>query len=266
MANGQIQKPQDDEFVGHFASHIVGLRFRFRLNDDVQRTVFTSFAMSVDGRWFLVMAGHCIQLVEDMRAAGYEHRCELVDCFGKSAQFDEPIPFEFNETTAFRLFRNEDYDYGLVSLPFNTVELLHSNGIVPFDETAWDHEHETAKTYCMLGIPEGLTDFQKYQSAIPVVLLSVCELAEGEEPYEKKDGPMFYGRVVSGLPSIKGMSGGPILAFGKNNNGEEKYWLHAMQSGWYPHIREIYACLMLPIGRYIRQRLMEMEEELANEN
>ncbi len=34
--------------------------------------------------------------------------------------------------------------------------------------------------------------------------------------------------------SIKGMSGCPILAFGKNSEGEVKYGVVAVQSGWFP--------------------------------
>ncbi len=48
------------------------------------------------------------------------------------------------------------------------------------------------------------------------------------------DYPTFWAELgKTELKSIQGMSGSPILAFGKTRDGEVKYGVVAVQSGWF---------------------------------
>jgi hypothetical protein len=72
---------------------------------------------------------------------------------------------------------------------------------------------------------------------------------------------MFYGEVImpQGLTDIDGMSGGPIFSFKRNDLGELKYWLYAVQSSWIKNKSLIAACLMTPFAQMVRDVIWSSE-------
>jgi hypothetical protein len=55
--------------------------------------------------------------------------------------------------------------------------------------------------------------------------------------------------ATEGLESIRGMSGCPIFGFATDEEGNWRHWIVAVQSGWYPNCRIIYATRFIEIVR-----------------
>ena len=57
--------PTDAEIVGYFHRHVVALVFTFQKGSEKQSFAVTAFVLSVLDHWFLITAGHCIDLIEE---------------------------------------------------------------------------------------------------------------------------------------------------------------------------------------------------------
>ena len=77
--------------------------------------------------------------------------------------------------------------------------------------------------------------------------------------------PWFVGRVgaAAGLPSIVGMSGGPIFGLNRREDGRWQYWVVAAQSRWRPASRIIFACPVRTFAGLVEAEMQRIEQEHA---
>jgi hypothetical protein len=62
------------------------------------------------------------------------------------------------------------------------------------------------------------------------------------------------------LPSIVGMSGGPIFGFKKGEDGLLRYWIVAVQSRWRESARIIFGCPVRTFATLVEQELQRHED------
>lgn len=209
--------------------------------------------------------------IETSRDAGRRYQdWQLDDSTRPNAQNSLPIPFDYEGTPKLVILNKETgIDYAAFYLRPYYRNLLASNGIRPFPDP-WRKDIKGDFTaYVLLGVPyetvgarvvDGII-YQKYQpTAIGLTRIDqpTGSLTRGEWFYAKlpDTGGEYH------VDSIVGMSGGPIIGFGKDEDNHLCYWLLALQSGWSPSEREIRAC---PIAIFARAISEGMQKVLSSE-
>jgi hypothetical protein len=240
-----------------FMRHLSPIWLTLRKGGKEHCPIVSAFVISIRGEWLLLTAGHCLREIEQQQACGYRiERSYLIDDGAAEARFSEAIPFNFEDASPMHL--NDDYyDYGVLRLPDNTKALMESNGIVALDEAVWERQPSKPDGFQLLGIPTMLAASTKKHARFSAALMSVTEVDERPDCFEPNNAPTFYGRIPDDerLPDIAGMSGGPVFSFKRYSNGELRYWLHAVQSGWVKERRLIAACKTTPFISWIRDSL-----------
>ncbi len=237
---------RDQEIVQFYMQHVVALNIAYDKPDGKRtREACTCFVLEILGDWFLVTAGH---ILED-RYAALPH-CKNVE----SSLFDAwhprasrlPVPFPLLDATHFAFYDKEfGLDIGLIHLEPFYVRQLKANGVKAFDETAWKNPPREMIGYALIGLPD---QFIKQRTtsggAVTVsVLPTVIYLKAVDPPPDMKTPfPRFYGKLPdrlvnphtgASLDEMSGFSGSPIIGFKVNPDGQMKYWLVAVQSGWH---------------------------------
>jgi len=257
--------PSKDSYVSFFHRHVIPIYISLESQAYSHQYIISSFVLSVYDEWFLVTAGHCVDDVHNAVKNGYKiTHCRLIDCMGAGARHMHPIPYDFKEDTAFKLCYDPKYDYGILLLEPNTVNLLKANGVVPLTEQMWESQPESPESFKMVGIPDELSKSDKNQALVTSIVHNITELPERPECFEETDAPTFFGEVklMPPMTTIIGMSGGPIFSFETQENGQLKYWLHAVQSRWVPSKGVIAACLMKPLGDFIKEVMDGKHQDL----
>jgi hypothetical protein len=225
-------------------------------------TVLSGFLISVRNVWYFMTAGHIISDIDEaiQRGQRLEH-WELDDTYGWKAEHMDAVPFDYASLPRFHVYQ-DGYDYGVVQLRPYYYALLSANKTAPVAEESWEKKWpETFDGYAMLGFPSQLIHAKSIQPDRvevngAIALLGLTKI--GNPPgWMLKDADRFYGKVslptcsINGeqLTDIDGMSGGPIFAFRRNEDGRQQYWLYAVQSGWDRRTRTIAAC---PIQEFIK--------------
>jgi hypothetical protein len=210
---------RNDPFLRFFMQHVVPIYFQLRKGKEQRGVLFTGFLFSVHDNWLLMTAGHCITRMEEWRAAGWDLAyARLVDSLGTNARFqDHAVPFDYDASEPQNLGRHYTFDYGVLFIDDLTRAQLAANQCVPFTEQFWAASTEPVEDYQLFGLPEELT-FETAPNRIKLspVAMRVQRLEERPEGFPPTEAQMFYGRLPTNpLRSLRGMSGGPILAFGR---------------------------------------------------
>ena len=214
---------------------------------DPRYFIISGFLVSMNDIWYLATASHVLgdidRLLADHPERTYVFR--LVDHLGPESTHKLSIPFDYKNSVR---YRNKDEaigaDFGLVQISQFYRTQMEANPQTPIDERNWRIEMDFEPlAHITLGIPgEGVspiggivvgrdtTSYQKFD----VVGLQVRQIQEPPPGIPSFNYPTFWAELgETELKSIKGMSGCPILAFGKTESGEVKYGVVAVQSGWY---------------------------------
>lgn len=169
----------------------------------------------------------------------------IFDHFDPESKYKLSVPFEYANSIRFRTDHEATgADFGLIYIPEFYQRQMEAILQTPIDERNWklDMDFEPA-AHLIIGIPNEVaspvngmvvgrdtTNYQKFE----VVALRVKHIPEPPPNIPRYEYPTFWAELWGAdLKSIKGMSGCPILAFGKNNEGEVKYGVMAVQSGWF---------------------------------
>ena len=232
------------------ARHLLSLscsHFVTKDGSDPRYFIISGFLVSLDDNWYLATASHVLgqidQLLEEHPERTYVFR--IVDHLGPESNHKLSIPFDYQNAVR---YRNEHEaigaDFGLVHISPFCRRQMEANPQTPIDERNWRIEMDFEPVaHIILGIPyEGVspvgdsvvgrdtTNYQRFE----VTALQVKQIPEPPEGISKCDYPTFWAELgATELKSIEGMSGCPILAFGKTNAGEAKYKVVAVQSGWF---------------------------------
>ena len=245
----------DKSVTDYFYKHIVPILFTFQKGEEYQNVVVTAFVLSVFDQWFLITAGHCIAEIDKIRnESGYNLvRCKLIDCLGLDAANKLLIPFVYDALSPSRLSDDYAFDYGVIRLSEYYKGLLIANNVRALDEEVWKEQPTKVDFYILLGIPAELVRTNSEIVSITPAMFQVDALKEKPEGFSDTDVPLFYGHVnlYDEINSVKGMSGGPIFAFYKNEKGEVRYWLTALQSRTLSKSHFIAACPTKLLGEFL---------------
>lgn len=266
-----------------FCRHLIGIGwYEGTVKDDVEfssKPTFygaSGFVLQLHedcpGFWALITAGHVLidhkKRLSDPKIGAKSH--SLFDCWGPHSHCDHRIPFNLFKTPSFATFDKDiGVDFAVVPLP-DHVQRLIAQTTTPFTKKNWIHQSNVSfDFFAMLGLPiedaEQITNYKGGRGTIstvqsPVLLfLDPCELPTDIAP---ATNPQFVAKIAprADLDSILGMSGGPILGFCKNADGQLAYWPVAIQSRWLKHKRIVIGTYIPPIAASIEQ---EIEQFLA---
>jgi len=251
----------DDPIVGFFSKHMVPMLFSMRSASHKLQFAVTSFVLSVEDRWFLITAGHCLRDIQTrMTNDGYEiTSCALVDSSGLGASFREPIPFAYMHAQPHHIIQGYELDYGVVPLSQYYRGLLEANKIEALNEEVWDKQPPRVEFYKLIGVPAQLSVAWEHAFQLITTLHEVEPLATIPPGLQPTNTPLFYGRIVlgAGLTDIQGMSGSPIFAFSDDPDRGLRYWLVAVQSHWIPSSGVIIGCPMRTLGQFLRSLITQ---------
>lgn len=253
----------ETDFLRYMSRHLVALTGTYELysdEGDLQQTApftFSGFVLKIRDQWFWTTAGHCLEYLNGWcREAKFRvFDTSLVDYFGTDAKNVHAIPFPYEPEDGF-FINNPDIglDFGLVPLGELFRKNLESNGVQPITRKHWvDPFAFDFEVHKILGFPSHLCNAKTVQP----VLVSVKQ----ESPVDfAQPSTWFAGRVEVGtrdLPSIVGMSGGPICGFVKTAEGWG-YQVVAIQSCWHKTNRVTFGCRLSTFAEAVRDELVSV--------
>lgn len=279
MEDPNVIGAEDEEHVRFFAKHFIALCCYETVptNDGTSKTkycVFSAFVLSIQDEWFLIIAGHIFEGIEEAEALGCTFDDWQLDDLGAEGRqnrmdYDAPpppdtIPFEFKKVIKGHYYNEgtgQDYAYfHLEAARYRAM--LEKAGVVPLSEAAWRNGVPAHfERYMLLGIPTDQVQELLRPGCVSRFLVTL-DVDPELTPQAQKDlkAGLLYGMVpdisksgLDGFKSLEGMSGGPIFGFAKNKHGEHAYWIVAIQSSW----RED---LLRTTGYYVRPLALELEK------
>jgi hypothetical protein len=148
-------------------------------------------------------------------------------------------------------------DFALVPLREFYRKSLEANSIRAISEENWVNQDLAAcDFFALLGLPECLVSDPSalvphgdgVAGVVNPTLVWVYPTTLPPSDVPAATFPCFIGRVGSAaeVPSIVGMSGGPIFGFKKGPDGLLRYWIVAVQSHWRPATRITFAASTRP--------------------
>jgi hypothetical protein len=198
--------------------------------------------------WYVATASHVLEAIDQALRTQSDRTYvfRIVDHIGPEARHNVSIPFDYENSVRYRTDHEANgADFGLINIsPFYRKQ-MEANPQTPIDQKSWQIARDFEPVaHVTLGIPNEEVssvgeiivgrDTINHQS-FKVVGLQVKQISEPPPGLRNIVYPTFWAELskTPDLNSIKGMSGCPILAFGKTKAGEVKYEVAAVQSGWY---------------------------------
>ena len=239
------------ELVDQFFNHVVGIGVVHQDDNGSKRLgVASGFVYSLEDEWFLVTVGHFMKDFEVLLKAGRVVETRLVDGLGANAKDRTPPLVDLTACSAgMRYSETLGVDLGFFWLLPMYQQWLQSNGIVPLQWGNWRNQPSKFDGYVLCGIRKSQNDeFAFQRGCFPIFAVD----EETVPDHLAKKVPRFHAVVPDyrDVPSIDGMSGGPILAFARDSNDQWRFWIAAMQNGWDKKSRTIAAIqaeLLFPV-------------------
>jgi len=275
MANGN-----EADFLRFMSRHVVALTGEYEsfMPDGTALHrgvfVFSGWVLALHDRWFWVTAGHCFrQCLDDPIRAGTLRiiTSGFADYFGLEAAHQHVVPFTYEVGDGFHIDRGDmGLDFGLIPLSDLTKRAFEANGVVPVSRQNWIHQDAvTFMQYRMLGFPTQPVQestFVASDGSMGAFLQPVMIGIDRLDPGEVSGSPAttwFVGHIVpeATIPSIEGMSGGPIYGFRQGADGRWYYHVVALQSRWRPESRIVFGCSVPLFAEAVHQALTGHETE-----
>jgi hypothetical protein len=261
------------DFERFMSRHLVALTGQYiSFNPDgseLHRGVvaFSGFVIEFFDKWFWVTAGHCLKDLEKEIEAGHLKvwNYSFADHFGLNAPHREVVPITYDAECRFFIDQpSQALDFGLIQLSDLHRKAMEKNGIVAVTRENWknqpalDFEH-----YTMLGFPSHLKQEIHHSDGhvdgfIEPVMIPLDRLRP-EEMDEVPEAAWFIGKIPDEvkIPSIVGMSGGPIYGFRKQPDGQWTYHIVALQSWWYEDKRIAFGCSLPLFAEMLHESIVE---------
>ena len=236
------------DFTEFFSRHLVGLCWYEgpvnRKGEFSENPIFqcaSGFLLQVEDRLRLVTAGHVLTEIEDsLKKNGHvAQQHSLFDIWSPRCTVKERIPFDFSDAPSIVEYDPTlGVDIAVIELPDLYLKML-SQTIEPFTHENWIHQSNVQfDFYAILGIPgEAATQVLDGNSitTYPQPQVIFVETAPLDaEIHIDTPVPQFFGKImeIDPIGDIGGTSGGPILGFREEPNGQLRYWPVAVQSRW----------------------------------
>ena len=243
MDGTQADDP-DAKIIKEFGRHFVSLTCDYydgKKKGSGERFVTSGFLMSIADVWYMATAGHVINdITKRMEQEPQRtYHFGIIDNFGSDARHGEIIPFDFRDALKWTTDHEiTGADFGLILIEPFYRRLIEANHPMPFTEKQWRYERvEPFEHYFMMGIPaETVKKVNAEEKQYEMAMMALTELKELPPGIEPRPYPTFYGELgpTRHINSIKGMSGCPIFGFAKDDQGNWRYWIVAVQITWYP--------------------------------
>ena len=248
---------EDPEFFKTIGRHFVALTCRQRLPNTTGIGSYfaaSGFVISIQNEWFLITAGHIFQKIEEAKRHGVQFvNWQLDDTFAldrkRSIHVDGPgapetIPFDLDSQVLKVHYCEEDRgnDYAFIYLDSYYVSLLQANGVTAFEEKHWviNKNERAADRVVIIGLPEDQTEELNHLGLVRKTLVSVplfrvhndLEGAENLGNEYHASVPDISASGLKGFESMKGMSGGPVIGFWTQPDGDDKMLVLGIQNRW----------------------------------
>lgn len=226
----------------------------------------SAFVADIADVVWIVTAGHVIidhrkRCRERPNWKATKHR--VWDIWGPLPKVKEPVPYDFFDSKLITIplqSIERGVDLALIRLERYLFQFLNQS-MAPFMRADWidSIEHEYV-TYYIVGTPNDLLhqDIEKEGNRNRVTTYERPTIV-AVEPIEdhgiESDCRQFVAKIHPNFPieDIGGMSGGPILGFRRDDDGNLRYWPVAVQSRWLRSERIV-------IGTYLSPWLRLAEE------
>ena len=251
-----------NQLLNIFSKHFVVLQLDFDLLlQDRTQALYSGFVVEVDGEWFWISAGHILEEIFTATDKGATLAAAYLIDLGKKT----PWPLPFNFIKAFREhFVDPPIDMAVIHIDHSYRKPLASNGLVPLSVNTICSNDAPADQYFLMGVPEQFNRFEVHQGEPSIEFVPVVIYLERQDDEEYEEG---YPRLVFNcaknlihcpierLSSIVGMSGGPIFAIRKREDGTSAYACVAIQSSWIPTQQRLFATPLDLVANYVSGRL-----------
>jgi hypothetical protein len=251
--------PQD--VLDYFAGFLVGLNVFARSPDGrLSHYLYSGFIVDHAGTWLWITAGHSFAELDRALEAGYEIVSAGFYDRIKGEQFAEqpfiPLP---DFASMDRAFIDDDVaDFGLIAIPPLIRMNLEANGIPAI---TWDKVGDLAGPYpyyALIGFPEEAVSYSLQGPDTFVMMAPAMLWLERLEDRAAGDGCFKFqfqataGSVIideTPLQSVKGMSGGLIIAF--RMGLPLRFVAFGIQSSWEPSTWRLFATPLWPVMNLI---------------
>lgn len=215
--------------------------------------VFSGFVVEVCGVWMYVTAGHILRDLKAALAAGGQFSTWRLDDQSAGNKFKGmAIPFEFDIVRWLVLEdRETGLDYAVLVLDTMYRLPLAAGGIVAIDKAAWGDYTTEFDHWAGVGIPSESVGYDGETIIRARIIVAPLEPADSPAQAGRRAENQFYARLkgdpTGHVKDLDGMSGGPIFAL-KRIEGEWRYTVIGVHSGWYRNERIVTACPFSSLG------------------
>jgi len=263
------------------------------LKDEPIQAIASGFVISLNGKQWLVTAGHVAHALQEVQKAGRRLQVMICDAWKAENGLGVPIQLPLDRIPNWIILGDEtSYDVAILDLGANLSALLQKGLIKPVPETAWRQKpNKNFDAYILLGTPNEMTDnngeSHKFVGGAKVVLpptkynlrrgaFSIKEISRPAQAV-KTSHPRFYAKLLDmedavrfvELPEgplvdeIKGVSGGPILGRIQEDDGKYSYHTIAVQSCWLKEEKAITADYLYLLPQKLKAAGHQVSESRA---
>lgn len=226
------------EWASWLSNCLVGLVFEYRTRGEpqIRANVCSGFVLEILGEWFLVTAGHVQEIFEyhargDIEILGVK----LLDGFGSAPKTSEGFDFDLDTVySAFYHDKDLGLDVAFIHLRPYYRNLIEANGIRVFTQANWGTSTgQTFEAYMLLGLLQESVTESGASWRVGTMISSVRK-CDATASCLVKEVDRFYGEIPASevYESIVGMSGGPLLGFRRDEEGNLRYWIVGLQNSW----------------------------------
>lgn len=230
---------------------------------------FSGFVLSMGDRWFWVTAGHCLKDELDGRIKARRMQVSEVafaDYFGPDPCNYNRLPYTYEPDCGFYVYdRDLALDFGLIPLRPLYRQGMEANGVLPICRENWIKQPGLTFDYFkMLGFPSHRIQVTEDETGHITSYMQSAMIAIDRVAPEDIDNPppgaWFVGRIPADveIPSIEGMSGGPIYGFRRAEDGKLYYHVVALQSWWRERSRITFGCSLPVFAEAVQTALAKL--------
>lgn len=240
-------------------------------NGEAKLLLFSGFIVELHGEWFYVTAGH---IISDLRMA-MEHGATFdtwrLDDSTAGEFKGKAVPYDFNVDNWLTLDeRHTGIDYAAVHLSSYYRIHFERGNVVAMSSNMWSDHVQEHDHWVLIGVPSESVRYDGERFIKGRVVMARLEPVDDipQEAGARADN-QFYARFKNDvLPMVQnpdGLSGGPIFALRKVD-GECRYWVIGIQSGWYKKPNVLAACPFSSFGAALEEVLAPIVEKYQAES